>query len=260
MPYELEHGAPDLGRVTLAIQKKALQRAWSDMKRAPGFGFVFASVYVGLGILFALVTWATGKTYWLIFAAVGFPLLGPFAAVGLYEVSRRIELDRPLDLYQIFGVIAKQSKRQLPSICAIVIFMFLFWFFIAHMIFALFLGLSTMTNVSSSFEIYTTANGIMMLAVGTVVGALFALLLYMITVVSLPMLLDREVDFVTAMITSFQTVSRNLIPMLGWGVFIAVITFVSMLPAFLGLFVTLPLLGHATWHLYRLLAEAGAKA
>ncbi|OZO45727.1 hypothetical protein CGU37_27860, partial [Pseudomonas fluorescens] len=131
-------------------------------------------------------------------------------------------------------------------------------FFIAHMIFALFMGLSTMTNVSSSYEVYLTSNGIMMLTVGTVVGALFALLLFMITVISLPMLLDREVDFVTAMITSFQTVAHNPVPMLAWAVFIAVVTFVAMIPWFLGLFFVLPLLGHATWHLYRLLSTTDA--
>jgi uncharacterized membrane protein len=256
MPYELEHGAPDMGQASLAMLKEALRRGLADMKRAPVFGLIFASFYVVLGLIFAWVTIATGKSYWLIFAAVGFPLIGPFAAVGLYEVSRRIEQGRAMDIYQIFGVVLMQSKRQLPSICAIVIFMFLFWFFIAHMIFALFLGLSTMTNVSTSFEVYLTANGLMMLGVGTVVGALFALLLFMITVLSLPMLLDREVDFVTAMITSFQTVAQNFVPMLIWALFIAVITFVAMLPAFLGLFFVLPLLGHATWHLYRLLSSA----
>ena len=97
-----------------------------------------------------------------------------------------------------------------------------------------------------------------MLGFGTAVGAAFALLLYMITVIALPLLLDREVDFVTAMITSFQSVLRAPGPMLGWAVIVAGLTFVAMLPGFLGLFLVLPLLGHGTWHLYRQMVEAGA--
>jgi uncharacterized membrane protein len=92
--------------------------------------------------------------------------------------------------------------------------------------------------------------------VGSGVGAVFALLLYSLTVVALPMLLDREVDFVTAMITSLQVVIANPVPMLIWAALIAALTFVAMLPAFLGLFVVLPLLGHATWHLYGLICAA----
>jgi uncharacterized membrane protein len=92
-----------------------------------------------------------------------------------------------------------------------------------------------------------------MLAVGTVVGGIFALLLYMITVIALPLLLDREVDFVTAMITSFQVVMANPLPMLIWAALIATLTFAAMIPGFLGLFLVLPVLGHATWHLYRLI-------
>lgn len=247
---EMALGVPELREVDFDVLKQALKRGWADMKHAPGFGFIFASAYVLIGLILAAVTWVSGQSYWLIFAAVGFPLVGPFAAVGLYEVSRRIEQGRPLDIYKIFGVIAQQSKRQLPSISAIIIFIFLFWFFLAHMIFALFLGLSTMTNVSSSYEVYLSANGMTMLAVGTLVGAAFALLLYMITVISMPLLLDREVDFVTAMITSFQTVLANPVPMLFWAALIAGATFLAMLPAFLGLYLVLPLFGHASWHLY----------
>lgn len=251
-----EEGVPELGRVRLDMLGEALRRGWADLKRAPGYALVFAGPYVLLGWIMCWVTWATGHSYWLVFAVVGFPLIGPFAAVGFYEVSHRLETGRSLDMSSVMGVVAHQRRRQLPSLCAVIIIVFLFWFFLAHMIFALFLGLSTMTNISSSYAVYLTGNGLAMLALGSVVGGLFALLLYMITVIALPLLLDREVDFVTAMITSFQLVQANLLPMLVWAALIAGLTFLAMVPAFLGLLIVLPLLGHASWHLYRQARDA----
>lgn len=253
-----ETGVPPLGAVTFPMLGEALRRGWSDMTRAPGYAFAFSAVYVVVGWLIVWITLTTGHSYWLVFAAVGFPLIGPFAAVGLYEVSHQLERGNALDAGWIFGVVTYQRRRQLPSLCAIIVFLFLVWFFIAHMIFALFMGLAVMTNVSSSFEVYLTLNGLSMLAVGTVVGALFATLVYAITVIGLPLLVDREVDYVTAMIASFGVVTGSPGPMLAWGVFVALVTFLAMIPLFLGLFIILPLLGHASWHLYRLVQESGA--
>jgi uncharacterized membrane protein len=123
------------------------------------------------------------------------------------------------------------------------------------MIFALFLGLSTMTNISSSYGVLLSPNGLMMLAVGSAVGGGFAFLIFSITVVGMPMVVDREVDFVSAMIASVSAVTRAPLTMLVWAATVAVVTLIGLLPGFLGLFIVLPILGHATWHLYRILQQ-----
>ncbi len=127
-----------------------------------------------------------------------------------------MERSRARLAFEILGVILHQHKRKLPSLSAVIILILLFWFFLGHMIFALFLELATMTNISSSLEVYLSINGFMMLAIGSTVGALFALLVYMITLFSVPMLVAREVDFVTAMIVSFQAVQNKFFNLMIW--------------------------------------------
>jgi len=237
--------------LTLGDLKAALSAGWRDFLAAPAFGLFFSVVYVLGGLAMIYILAATGKTWATLPIVVGFPLIGPFAAVGLYEVSRRLQTGEALDWGAVLGVIFRERNRQMPSIAAVILIFFLFWNFLAHMIFALFLGLQVMTNVTSSFDVFLTGNGLMMLLVGSAVGAILSFVLYGITVVSLPLLLDAEVDFVTAMIKSFSAVTENLGVMLCWAVLVAVLLVLAMLPAFLGLLVVLPLLGHATWHLYQ---------
>jgi uncharacterized membrane protein len=116
---------------------------------------------------------------------------------------------------------------------------------------ALFLGRMQFAVYSDLDAILSTSNGITMLLVGTLVGGAIAFVLFSITAVSLPMLLEREIDFVTAMVTSFNAVTSNLVPMLTWALIVAGGLFVAMVPFFLGLVIVLPVLGHATWHVYR---------
>lgn len=222
-----------------------------DFARAPAFGLFFAAVYVLCGWIIAYALMSTGNFWWILPAAAGFPILGPFIACGLYEVSRRREVGEPLIWSEVLGVIRRQKDRQIPSMAAVVVIFFLFWNIVSHMVFALFMGTQPMVNISNSFEIFMTANGLTLLAVEILVGAVFVSVLFSLTVVSLPLLLDREVDFVTAMLTSTDVVRANPVLMLSWGITIGGALFFAMLPAFLGLLVVLPVLGHASWHLYR---------
>jgi uncharacterized membrane protein len=242
---------PEVLRVEFADVFAALRAGWRDFLAAPYYGLFFACFYVIGGWLILFAVTGRGQLWWTLAAATGFPILGPFIGCGLYDVSRRLEAGRALNWRQTFAVIFEQKDRQIPSMAAVIVVFFLFWNFLSHMIFALFLGRATMTNVTSSLEVFLTASGQMMLLVGTAVGAGFSTLVFCLTVVSLPMLMEREVDFVTAMLTSFAVVIESPLVMLCWGALIAALLFIAMLPGFLGLFAVLPVLGHATWHLYR---------
>ncbi|MEM6741307.1 MAG: DUF2189 domain-containing protein, partial [Pseudomonadota bacterium] len=148
-------------------------------------------------------------------------------------------------------VVLREKDRQIPWAGAIIVIYFLFYSFLAHMIFALFMSSSPLTNISTSYEAFLTANGMTMIAVQLAMGAVLGIILFGLTVFSLPLMLDKEIDFMTAMLLSFQALRENLAVMLLWALTIGVIVVAAMVPAFLGLFVALPVLGHASWHLYR---------
>jgi len=240
---------PEIGQVTLSELGIVLRAGWRDFRAAPQYGLFFSAVYVLGGL--ALVTLGAGTVSWTLATSLGFPLVAPFAAVGLYEVSRRLEAGQPLDWSGVLGVVWAERGRQVPWLGAIIVIYFLFWTFLAHMIFALFMGLSNTANLTQDWGAFMSGDGLRMILVELAVGAVLAFLLFALTVVSLPLLLDKEIDFVTAMLLSVAVVRENVVVMLVWAVVIAVLTLVALVPWFLGLFVVLPVLGHATWHLYR---------
>ncbi|MEM7721569.1 MAG: DUF2189 domain-containing protein [Pseudomonadota bacterium] len=243
---------PAVQQMAMADIGHALRLGFRDFRRKPMMGLFFANTYFMGGWAIYWFLFVTHQEWWAIPLTLGFPLLGPFLAVGLYEVSRRLEAgETEWQRNDIFGVIWRQRFRQLPSMAWVIIVYFLFWSFFAHMLFALFLGPSALMNVTSSYAYLLEPEGLLMLLVGTAFGAVFAYVLFMLTVVSLPLLLEKELDFVTAMITSVNVVRKNLLVMTVWAAVIAGLTFAAMVPLLFGLFIILPVLGHATWHIYR---------
>ncbi|MEH6702980.1 DUF2189 domain-containing protein [Parasphingorhabdus sp.] len=235
--------------LTVSDLRAALAAGWADFKACPAFGLFFAAIYVIAGMFIYFALFVRGEIAWLVPAAAGFPLLAPFVAVGLYEVSRRREAALPMSWRAVLGALRGRGDEQILSMGVILFVGFGFWIMVAHGIFAIFLAESGIG--SESMELFRTGAGMMMLLVGSIAGALMALAFYAITVVSLPMLVDRQVDFITAIIASLATVRSNKSVLLIWAAMIAVALFVAMIPLFLGLLIVLPVLGHATWHLYR---------
>ena len=251
LPHNAPDEMPEPAKIGFDAIGGSLRAGWRDFRRAPGYGLFFSAFYVLGGLVLTAVAAASGQEWWLMPFIVGFPLVAPFAAVGLYEVSRRLEAGEPLIWREVMGTVFAQKDRQLPSMAMVVLLMFMFWVFVAHTTFALFMGVSSLTNVTSSPEMLLQGRGLIMLLVGTLIGAGFAAVLFSFTVVGLPLLLDREVDFITAIITSIKAVMLNPVVLAVWGLVIAAILLAGMLPLFLGLFIALPVLGHASWHMYR---------
>ncbi|MEL6736054.1 MAG: DUF2189 domain-containing protein [Pseudomonadota bacterium] len=238
--------------VTTQDVKDALRAGVSDFFRRPVLSAFFGVVYALFGIVFILGLLVFDKVWMTVPAGVGFPLIAPFLAVGLYEMSRRYKAGEGFTWSQIFTVIFKQQRREFGWMAFVTLFVFWVWMYQIRLLLALFLQWQSFSTLDGLVTIITTTtNGMLFLAVGTIVGALLATALFSLTVISMPLLLDKNVDFVSAMIISIKTVQASPVVLLGWGATIAVLVFLALLPAFLGVIVVLPILGHTTWHLYK---------
>ncbi len=236
-------------KLTLTDLRAALSAGWSDFIKIPQYGLFFGGIYVLTGLALGYLALVAGYTSMLIPATAGFPLVAPFVAVGLYEASRRRETGEKLTWGGVLGALRGHGDEQIMSMGVIVFVAFGFWMIVAHAVVAIFMNEAG--SGSESLAFLTTETGLTMLGVGSAIGAVMAFAFYAMTVISLPMLVDRKVSFMTAIIASFGTIRANPFIMLAWAAIISALLFVAMITAFLGLLVALPVLGHATWHLYR---------
>ena len=255
------HAAP-AGRLKIGAARVddvtfALRAGLRDVAARPALSLFFGLVFAVFGavLVAGLVVF---KQVWITIAVgVGFPLVAPFLAAGLYEMSRRLKRGAPFTAWDIFLVIFRQQRREFGWMALVVLFFFWMWAYQVRLWLAIFMQDHAHSMERLAGALFTTADGAGFLAVGSLVGALFATGLFSITVIAMPLLMDKEVDFITAMITSVKTVLASPAVMLGWGAAVGALTLVSVTPAFLGVIVIFPLLGHASWHLYeRLISEA----
>ena len=242
---------PVVRRIGTADIAEALGQGLRDFQAMPLYGLLFGALYAGGGMVILLCLTAFGMVYLAYPLAAGFALIGPFVAVGLYELSRRREAGQSISLLAVWATV--KSRGEIGWMAFVTLFVFVIWMYQVRLLIALLIGLHASFSSLQEFitVVLTTSEGLWFLAIGNAVGAALSLILFSLTVVSFPLLLDRDVDFVTAMITSVRAVVTSPVPMIGWAAVIVVLLVVSALPYFLGLLVTLPVLGHATWHLYR---------
>lgn len=235
-----------------------LRAGWRDLVNQPGqslaYGFGVFAVLVAL--IWSLVMF--GRDYILFPALAGFMIVAPVLAIGLYEKSRMLEAGKSVTLRRM--LFAKpRAGAQVYFTGLLLCLLMLLWMRAAVLIYALFFGVRPFPGFDHVVDLLLTQPiGWAMLVVGTTIGGLFASFAFSISVFSIPMLLDRRSDALTAMGTSMALVWNNLVPMVVWGATIVTLFVVSVATGLVGLIVVFPWLGHATWHAYRAVAPSDA--
>ena len=253
-PWRASQGVPEINKIGIADLTAALREGWDDFKATAYIGLPLAAIFVVGGWV---LIWATLQDSYrgLSFPLVaGFALVGPFAAVGYYEISRRRELGLPTNWRAIGGVVKAATRRQIVTLGFVLMFALAVWSRVAVIIYAIFFGLKSVDFLALIEAVFTTSDGMMFFVVGNLAGAFFATVVFSFSVISFPFLLDRDADVITAIVASVKSVLENPRPMLLWAGLIGCVMVVASIPAFLGLFIALPILGHASWRLYRRVA------
>jgi uncharacterized membrane protein len=242
---------PMVRRIGVADLREALARGWADFQANRTDVVFLCVIYPIIGLILSRAV--SGRLLPLLFPlASGFALVGPLAGVGLYEMSRRRERGDEVRWVDAFGVLRAPSIGSIALLGVLLIGLFLLWLVLAQVIYVVTLGPDPPPSASAFFtEVFTTGAGWAMIVVGIAVGFLLALLVLSISVVSFPLLLDRNAGIGTAVSTSVRAVATNPAVMALWGFIVACGLVLGSVPLFVGLVVVLPVLGHATWHLYR---------
>ena len=243
---------PAVRRINAAELKDVLARGLADFAAYRTDVIFLCLIYPVLGLVLARLAFGYEMLPLIFPLASGFTLLGPIAAVGLYEMSRRREQGVDISWAQAFGVVRSPAFGAIVVLGLLLLAIFLLWLLAAYVIYEVTLGPQPPASIAAfARDVFTTGAGWALIGLGMGVGFLFALLVLTISVVSFPLLLDRDVGLYTAVATSIRAVRANPGPMAVWGLIVAGGLVVGSIPLLLGLAIVVPVLGHATWHLYR---------
>lgn len=245
---------PGVRQLHLGDLFEVLRAGVKDFRAALVYGLILGGMYAAAGWLIIALLWHFNIPYLAYPLAMGFALVAPFAAVGFYAASDLLEKGMSPSWSAVIGRIRDAGRRDLRWMALVVGFALVIWMDIAALMFFGFMG-GEGFGPDFLTELFTTTNGITFLLIGNLCGALIAMAIFSISVVSFPMLYERDIDFVTAMVTSVRLVLKNPATMAVWCAIIGILMGASLLTAFIGLLFTLPIIGHATWHLYRRAVE-----
>ncbi len=247
---------PTIHRIGTADLMDALRKGAADFWAAPTHLVFLCLMYQLLGIFFAGLAFGNNMLPLLFPLMSGFALIGPLAAIGLYEISREREQGREVSLSSVSNVFRAPSIGSIAALGVLLMVIFIAWLLTAQTLYQSLFGWHAPESMSAFLnEVFSTRNGWMLIILGNALGFVFSAAVFCISVISFPLLLDRNVGAISAILTSIRAVFANLGPMLLWGLIIGVSLVIGFIPLFIGLAVVLPILGHATWHLYRKVVE-----
>jgi len=253
---DVVHAPPRVRTIGIADLKDALARGIDDFAAMPSHAILLCLIYPIAGLFFARLTWGYDVLPMLYPIAAGFALVGPFAAIGLYELSRRREQGIDISWEHAFEVFRSPSSGAIAALAVLLTIIFFVWLAVAQNIYVATFGYVPAASIPEFIrQVFTTPAGWTLMLVGNAIGFLFALVVFTISVISFPLLLDRDVGAADAVLTSVRAVAANPVTMAVWGLIVAGLLVIGSLPLFFGLAIVMPVLGHATWHLYRRVVE-----
>jgi len=248
---------PAVRDVGLSDLKDALAKGIDDFSAMPTHALFLCAIYPVVGLVLARLTFGYSVLPLLYPLSTGFALIGPVAALGLYELSRRREAGRETSAAHALDVLQSSSIGAIIALALLLFVIFAIWVTIANAIYIADFGYATPASIRQFItDVLTTRAGWNLILVGNGVGLLFAILVLSISVVSFPLLLDCDVGAAVALATSLRVVAKNPVTMAVWGLIVAGLLLLGSLPLFLGLTVVVPVLAHASWHLYRKAVKA----